>query len=69
MYNFSIDDELEITIDIISRLRDKWSGLTLEANAAVLKIMTERIILGKNGKHSMEIEWEQPWNILGKRVL
>ncbi len=48
----------------MSRLRDKWTVLSLEDKAEVLRIMTKEIILGRDGKNTMEITWEDPWGIL-----
>lgn len=62
----NIEEEIEITINLISTLGQRWNSLTEEQKVEVLHIMTKKIALGKNGKNQPKITWEKPWDIFIK---
>ena len=64
--DLSIEDEIEITIDIMSRLQEKWTTLSIKDKAEVLRIMAKKITLGKDGKNKPEIQWDMPWSFFYK---
>lgn len=62
-----MEDETEITVDIMSRLKDKWDKLDLEQKAEAINIMTRgKILPDTDGeeKNAMEITWEEPRGVL-----
>ena len=62
----NVEEELEITIDYLEILRDKWFDFSIDDKAEIFQIMAKKITLGKDGKTrkdriAVNIEWEKPW--------
>jgi hypothetical protein len=67
----NVEDEIEITLDLMARLREKWVDFGIGEKAEALRIMTKKIVLGEHGKNRPAVEWEEPWAMLielGKRA-
>jgi len=60
----NIEDEIEITIDLLTRLRENWAEFSIEEKAEVLNIMTKKVVLGEHGKNRPDLQWEEPWAML-----
>lgn len=62
----NVEDEIEITLDLMQKIPEKWADFSIPEKAEVLQLITKKITLGKYGKDKPEIVWEKPWDILIK---
>jgi DNA invertase Pin-like site-specific DNA recombinase len=71
--SINVEDEIEITLDLMDKLKRKWKDFTLSEKVEVLRIMTKKIELGKGTKDdprkerkAVKIRWNMPWDMLIK---
>ncbi len=64
MNSDEVEGQINLTLELIENLGFQWFTLKNEQKAEVLKIMTEKIVLGKNGKDKPLIIWDLPWSLL-----
>ena len=69
----NIEDEIEIILHLMDKLKIKWPQYTLAEKVEILRVMTKRIKLGKGTQEdpkeerkAVAIEWRMPWDMLVK---